>query len=70
MRNLPAVKQDTIIKKSIAKEKDKDRGEIFDSSKVQMKLLCDGLNFHRFVYSNKKFRAKGGPTKSGVEGIK
>ena len=55
------------MKKSLAKEKDKDKRRIFDRSKVQMKVICDGCNARRCVYSNKTVGAKGGPTKSDME---
>ena len=41
------------MNKSIANGKEKGKGEIFDSSKVQMELICDGWNSHWYVYSNK-----------------
>ena len=34
MRNLPDVKEDTIMKKTIAMGKDNDKGQNFDRSKV------------------------------------
>ena len=61
--NLPAVKEDTIMKKRLAKGKDKDKGRIFDRSKVRMELICDGCNAHQCVYSNKMVGGKGGPEK-------
>ena len=69
MSNLPVVKEDTITKKMLEKGKDKDKGRIFDSSKVQMDLIYDGCNAHRCVYPNKMVGAKGGQTKSDMEEI-
>ena len=67
MSNLPAVKEDTIMKKNLAKGKEKDKGRSFDRSNVQMELICDGCNTHWCVYSNKMVGAKGGPKISNVE---
>ena len=67
--NLSDVKEDTIMKKRLAKGKEKDKGRIFDRSKVQIELICDGCNAHRCVYSNKMVGAKGGPKKSDVEDL-
>ena len=49
--------------------KDKDKGRIFDRSKVRMELICDDCNSHQCVYSNKIVGSKGGLTKSDVEDI-
>ena len=46
MINLPAVKQDTIMNKILAKGKDEEKGIIFDTSKILIKLICDGYNAH------------------------
>ena len=70
MRNIPAVKEDKITKKRLAKGKYKDKGKIFDRSKVLMKLICDGFNTHRSVYSKKMVEAYGGPTKSDMEELR
>ena len=67
MRNIPAVKEDTILKKGLAIGKDKEKGRRFDRSRVRMELICDGCNAHRCVYSNKMVGVKVGPTKSDVE---
>ena len=47
--------------------KDKDKGRIFDRSKVQMELICDDCNAHQCVYSNKIVGSKGDPEKSDAE---
>ena len=67
MRNIINVKEDKILNKRLSKEKDKDKVQRFDRSKVQMDLICDGCNYHQCVYFNKMVGAKGGPTKSYVE---
>ena len=67
MSNLPSVKEDKILNKSLAKVNERDKGQIFDRSKVQMELICDDCNANRCVYSNKIVGAKGGLTKSEVE---
>ena len=61
MRNIPALKEDTILKKRLAKLKDWDKGRSFDMSKVKMELICNGCNAHRCIYSNKMVRVKGVP---------
>ena len=69
MSNLPAVNEDTIMKKSlvIGKDKDKDKGQIFDRFKVRMELIYDGSNNLRWVYSNKMVGAKESTAKYEVE---
>ena len=69
MSNLTAVKEDTIMKKRLAMGKDKDRGRIFDRSKVRMELSCDVCNAHQCVYSNKMVGSKGGPKKSDIKDL-
>ena len=66
MSNITSVKEDTIMKKIIATGKNKYKGKIFDSSNIQMELICDGCNAHQCAYSNKMVGAKGGPKKSDV----
>ena len=58
MSNLPAVKEDEIMKKRLAKGKDKEKGQRFDMSKVRMELICDGCNAHQCLYSNKMVGVK------------
>ena len=71
MINLPVVKEDKILNKRPAKvkDKDKDKGGSFDSSKVLMQFIYDGCNSHRCLYSNKMVGEKVGPTKFEVEGL-
>ena len=57
--SLPAVKEDIIMKKSLAMVKDKEKGRSFDSPKDQIELIRDGCDAHRCVYSNKMFVEKG-----------
>ena len=45
-RNIPSVKEGTIMKKRLAKGKDNDKGRIFGRSKVRLELICDGCNNH------------------------
>ena len=67
MINFPVVKEDTILKKRLAKLKENYKGEILDMSKVRMELICDGCNDHRCVYSNKMVGVKGGPKQYDME---
>ena len=67
MSNIPAVKEDTILNKRLAKGKENYKGRSFDRSKVRIQLICDDCNDHWCVYSNKMVGAKGGLTKSDVE---
>ena len=55
-----------MLKKMLARGKNKDKGKNFDRSKVQMELICDGCNAHQCVYSNKMVGSKCGPTQSDV----
>ena len=67
MSNIPSKKEDTILKKRLAKGKYKDKGRSFDRYKVRMEIICDGCNAHRCVYSNNMFGEIGGPKKYDVE---
>ena len=69
MSNLPDVKEDVILKKILAKGKEKYKGQSFDKTKIQMELICDGCNAHRCVYSNKMVGANSGPEKSDSEDL-
>ena len=45
-RNIPAVKEDTIMKKGFAKGNDRYKGKSFDVIKVWMGLIYGGYNAH------------------------
>ena len=57
------------MKKIFEKGKGNYKGQSFDRSKVQMKLICDDFNAHLCLYSNKIVGVRGGPTKSDVGGL-
>ena len=46
MRNIPAVKEDTIMKKRLSMGNHNEKGRRFDRSKVRMEFICDSFNAH------------------------
>ena len=46
MINIPDMKGDKITKKRLAMGKSRDKGRIFDRSKIRIELICDGCNAH------------------------
>ena len=51
----------------MGKDKYKEKGRMFDRSKVQMELICDVCNDHQYVYSSNMVRVKSVPKKYDVE---
>ena len=69
MSNIPAVNEDKIMNKRLAKGKENYKGRSSDRSKVRMELICDDFNSCQCIYSNKIIGANGGPKTSDIKDL-